>query len=56
MPPEVPLIYSMVLAIQDIFLFHIKLSTVCLRSVKNFSGILMDFSLNPSMARDLIKL
>ena len=38
MPPEVPLLYRTVLAILGFLLFHIKLSIVILRSMKNFAG------------------
>ena len=41
MPPKVPLLYRIVLAILDFLLSRIKLSTVLLRYVKNFAGILM---------------
>ena len=49
-PPEVPLLYRVVLGILSFLLFHIKLSTVFSRSVKNFAGILMGIALNLSIA------
>ena len=38
MPPEVILLYGIVLAILGFLLFHIKLSTVLSGSVMNFAG------------------
>ena len=38
MPPEVPLLYKIVLAILGFLFFHIKLIIVLSRSVKNFDG------------------
>ena len=38
MPPEVPLLYRTVLATLSILLFHMKLSIILSRSVKNFAG------------------
>ena len=38
MPPEVPLLYKIVLAILCFLLFLMRLSAVLLRSVKNFAG------------------
>ena len=46
MPPEVLLLYRIVLAILGFLLFHMKLNTVLLRSVKNFAEILMGIALN----------
>ena len=46
MPPEILLLYRIVLAILSFLLFHMKLSTVLSRSVKNFAGILMGIALN----------
>ena len=41
MPPEVLLLYRIVLANLGFLLFHMKLGTVLLRSVKNFAGNLL---------------
>ena len=38
MPPEVLLLYRIVLDILGFLLFHMKLSTVLSRSLKNFAG------------------
>ena len=46
MPPEVSLLYRTVLSILGFLFFHMKLSIVLLRSVKNFAGIFMDNALN----------
>ena len=46
MHPEVLLLHRIVLAILGFLLFHMKLSTVLLRSVKNFAVILMLIALN----------
>ena len=46
MPPEVLLLYRIVLAILGFLFFHIKLIIVLSRSVKNFVGILMGIVLN----------
>ena len=46
MPPEILLLYRNVLTILGCLLFHMKLSTVLSRSLKNFAGILMDIALN----------
>ena len=46
MPPEVFLLYRIVLNILGFLFFHMKLSTILSRSVKNFPGILMDITLN----------
>ena len=43
---EVLLLYRIVLAILGLLLFHMKLSTVLLRSLRNFAGILMSIALN----------
>ena len=48
MPPEVPLLYKIVLAILGFLFFHIKLIIVLSRSVKKFDGILMGIELNLS--------
>ena len=48
MPPEVLLLYRIVLAILGFLLFHMKLSTILSRSLKNFAGILMGIVLNLS--------
>ena len=50
MPPEVPLLYKIVLAILGFLFFHINLITVLSRSVKNFDGILMGIALNLQIA------
>ena len=42
MPPEVPLLYRIVLAILGFLFFHMKLIFVLSRSVKNCVGILME--------------
>ena len=46
MPPEVPLLYRIVLAILGFLLFHMRLNTILSRSVKKFAGILMGIALN----------
>ena len=46
MPPEVPLLYKIVWAILDFSFFHMKLSIILSRTVKNFAGILMGITLN----------
>ena len=46
MPPEVLLLPRIVLVILGFLLFQMKLSTVLLRSLKNFAGILMGIALN----------
>ena len=46
MPPEVLLLYRIVLAILGFLLFHTKLSIIISRSVKNFTEILMGIALN----------
>ena len=38
MPPEVPLLYRIVLAFLGVLLFHTEVSTVLSRPVKNFAG------------------
>ena len=50
MLPEVPLLYSIVLAILSFLFFHIKLIIVLSRSWKNFAGILMGIALNLQIA------
>ena len=45
MPPEVSVLYRIVLAILGFLLFHIKLSTFFSRSGKKFPGILMGIAL-----------
>ena len=45
MPPEVPLLYRIVLDILGFLFFNMKLSIVLLRSGKNFAGILIDIAL-----------
>ena len=42
MPPEVLLLYRIVLAILGFLFFHINLIIVLSRSVKNFDGILTE--------------
>ena len=46
MPPDVPLLYRVVLAILGLLFLHIKLRIVLSRSVKNWAGILMGIALN----------
>ena len=46
MIPEVLLLYRIVLAVLGFLFFHMKLSTVLSRSVKNFARILMGIALN----------
>ena len=46
MPPDIPVLYRIVLATLGLLLFHVKLSIVLSRSVKNFTGILMGSALN----------
>ena len=46
MPPEVPLLYRIVLVVLGFLLFHMKLSIILSRSVNNFAGILMGIALN----------
>ena len=46
MPPEVSLLYGIVLAILGFLFFHMKLSIVLSRSVKNCFWILMGIALN----------
>ena len=41
MPPEVPLLYRIVLATLGFLFFHMKLSVLS-RSVNNFAGILIE--------------
>ena len=50
MPLEVLLLYSIVLSILVFLFFHMKLSTVLSRSVKNLVGILMGITLNLQIA------
>ena len=50
MPPEVLLLYRIVLAILGFLLFHMKFITVLLKSLKNFAGILMGIALNLQIA------
>ena len=50
MPPEVLLLYRIVLAILGFLIFHMMLSTVLSRSMKNFAGILMGIALNLQIA------
>ena len=50
MPPEVLLLYRIVLAILGFLLFQMKLSTVLSRSLKNFAGILLGIALNLFLA------
>ena len=45
-PPEVLSLFRIVLNILGFLLFHMKLSTVLLRFVKNFAGLLMGIALN----------
>ena len=40
------LLYGIVLAVLGFLLFHMKLSTILSRSLKNFAGILMGIALN----------
>ena len=49
-PPEVPLLYRIPLAVLGFLPFHMKLSIVLSRSVKNFAGILMGIALNLQIA------
>ena len=46
MPPEVLLLPRTVLAILGFLLFHMKVSAIHLRSLKNFAGILLGIALN----------
>ena len=50
MPPEVPLLYRIVLDILSFLFFHIKLIIVLSSSVMNFVGILMGIALNLQIA------
>ena len=50
MPPEILLLYRIVLTILGFLLFKMKLSTILSRSVKNFAGILMGIALNLKIA------
>jgi hypothetical protein len=49
-PPEVLLLYRIVLAILRVYFFHIKLRIVLSRSMKNCVGILMGIALNLEIA------
>ena len=46
MPPEVPLLYRIVLTVLGFLFFHMKLSIFLSESVKNFDGILMGIALD----------
>ena len=50
MPPEVPLLYKIVLAILGFLFCHINLIIVLSRSVKTFDGTLMGIALNLQIA------
>ena len=45
-PPEILLLYRIVLAILGFLLLYMKLNTILLRFLKNFAGILMGIALN----------
>ena len=46
LPPEIPLLYRIILAILSFLFYHIKLSIVLSKSIKNCVGILMVITLN----------
>ena len=54
MPPEILLMYRIVLAVLVFLLLHVKLSTIFSKSVKNFARILMNIALNLQITFDKI--